>query len=269
MVEDWLTGKPIVFSIVGNPVWNEQKQIISGIYKIVNKINNKVYIGQSVDVCKRLRTHYTTYNKKDSKQPIYKAMREYGIDNFTVELLVVCDSESLDDFEVYYVDKFNAYRDGYNQTPGGDFNPSKLEEIVERRTKVLLYDEEVNAKLRHIGNANPRAILTEEQVISMRQRYDSGETTKEIYKDFTYIKYNTFETALYGMSWKHLPNITKRKQKHSLTKDEVYHIRCDYMEGLTIKELAKKYQAQYEQIRRIIKLERWLKPETIPEGYQK
>lgn len=82
-----------------------------GIYKITNQINGKNYIGQSVDIKTRWRKH------KESKKdyPLYRAFRKYGIDNFTFEILEECPILELNAKEQYYIEKYNAIKNGYNQ----------------------------------------------------------------------------------------------------------------------------------------------------------
>ena len=71
---------------------------ITGIYLIRNKVNNKVYIGQSIDIKRRIKEHIRSaqpekYNKKserDSNTPIHRAMQKYGIDNFEIQILEKC-----------------------------------------------------------------------------------------------------------------------------------------------------------------------------------
>lgn len=62
-------------------------------------------------------------------------------------------------------------------TPGGDFNPSKVKEIVERRTQKLLNDPEINKKLASRGHS----IITEDDVKKIRELYKEGKTFKEVY----------------------------------------------------------------------------------------
>ena len=68
--------------------------MISGIYKIENLINHHVYIGLSKDIPNRWRGHKSNYNNpncKDYNMVIYKAMRKYGIENFTFEIIEECN----------------------------------------------------------------------------------------------------------------------------------------------------------------------------------
>lgn len=94
-----------------------------GIYKIENLINHKCYIGQAVDVNRRWRKHRETYNEPKFPQyeyPLYRAMRKYGFENFSFEVLEECSREELNEKEKFYVEKYNAFFNGYNQTLGGD-----------------------------------------------------------------------------------------------------------------------------------------------------
>lgn len=88
-----------------------------GIYKITNKINQKAYIGQSIDIQRRWRVHKNY--PKNTKYPLYLAFEKYGLNNFTFEVIEECDCQELDDKEIYYIKIFNTYYNGYNQTTGG------------------------------------------------------------------------------------------------------------------------------------------------------
>lgn len=111
----------------------------TGIYKIENKINNKKYIGQSVNIEKRWREHRNdafNSNCKDYNMTIYKAFRKYGLNNFSFNIIEECESNELNDKEVYWVDYFNSYYEGYNETIGGNESHIHLGRPVE------LYDME-------------------------------------------------------------------------------------------------------------------------------
>ena len=91
------------------------------IYQIINKINNKRYIGQTVKpVEKRFAQHKNNYTKPYFSQlALYKAFNKYGIENFIFESIEEVDNEHLDEREKYWIKYYNSYYDGYNSTIGG------------------------------------------------------------------------------------------------------------------------------------------------------
>lgn len=94
-----------------------------GIYKITNLINQKSYIGQSVNIETRWKKHRNIYNKPKNKSynyPLYKAFRKYGIDKFSFEIIEECLVTQLNERERYWVSYYNTFFQGYNQTLGGD-----------------------------------------------------------------------------------------------------------------------------------------------------
>lgn len=99
---------------------------VAGIYKWENLINHKCYIGQSIDLNKRLAQHFSNIKNKKCNNPLYRAVAKYGLENFDVtiiETLNISDDlkSQLDEREKYYIQKYNSYgRDGYNQTIGDD-----------------------------------------------------------------------------------------------------------------------------------------------------
>ena len=115
--------------------------IITGIYKIENLINHKCYVGQSVDINRRWNDHKRRYNIEEEMNydyPIYRAFRKYGIENFSFVVLEECLQEELNEKEIYYIEKYNAFFNGYNQTFGGDGNIQKPKEDIIRIFELLL-----------------------------------------------------------------------------------------------------------------------------------
>ena len=93
------------------------------IYIIKNKLNNKVYIGQTtLEVRERFMSHLKpSVYKKRRTYKIYNAMNKYGKENFWVEVLEEgIPFELLDEKEIYYIHLYDSYRCGYNSTMGGD-----------------------------------------------------------------------------------------------------------------------------------------------------
>jgi group I intron endonuclease len=100
----------------------------SGIYCYRNKINNKKYIGQSVNLKARKRCFGREY--RYSGKLFQNAVKKYGKENFEYSVLTHCKKEELNYFEQFYISrlKTNNREYGYNLTSGGDSNFFRSEE---------------------------------------------------------------------------------------------------------------------------------------------
>ena len=89
------------------------------IYKITNKINNKIYVGKTVTtIANRWLHHLDDYKKFDWH--LYRAMRKYGIENFTIEPIEECLDDIINEREIYWIEKLDTFKNGYNSTLGGE-----------------------------------------------------------------------------------------------------------------------------------------------------
>lgn len=98
-----------------------------GIYIYRNKINQKVYIGQSTNIERRIKEHNSRafqVNSGDYNSNLSKAIRKYGLDNFEINTITSCSKEELDNLEIYYINYYQSYlkEKGYNMTLGGNSN---------------------------------------------------------------------------------------------------------------------------------------------------
>lgn len=91
-----------------------------GIYKIENLTSHEIYVGQSVNLDNRKRRHKNAPNDEKHQERLYQDMREQGVDNFSFEILEYCSRRQLNAREKYWVAYYNAYENGYNNSPGGD-----------------------------------------------------------------------------------------------------------------------------------------------------
>ena len=112
---------------------------MTGIYKITNMVNGKVYIGQAKDIEHRWVEHKS--NCKTKNYVLYRAMRKYGFENFSFEILMECEEELLNLMEIYYIKKYNSYinwenSNGYNETVGGDKGVKGLRHTKESKKKM-------------------------------------------------------------------------------------------------------------------------------------
>lgn len=144
------------------------------IYGYKNKINNKWYIGQtSMPIEERHRLHIsgaTHERANDYNCLFHKKIREYGIDNFELEILEEVPNKSdLDEREQYWIEKKNSFvknGKGYNLTTGGQYRKGN-ENYVDIRAKFQT-QEEINQIIKEIKNLdNSLVSLAEKYQVSL------------------------------------------------------------------------------------------------------
>ena len=130
-IEKFLNNKDPLYKLIWNTFYMTPtkemlnriigKEKVSGIYKITNKTNGKVYIGQSVDLHSRLTNHIkaalgiTTI----AHQQVHDAMAADGLENFTFEIVEKCSKEQLNKKEKLWIETYASDKYGYNRTAGG------------------------------------------------------------------------------------------------------------------------------------------------------
>lgn len=160
-----------------------------GIYKITNLINNKVYIGQSKNISKRWNAHRVRSQNDD--YPLYRAIRKYGLENFTFEVIEECNIDSLDDREKYWIAyyKSNNPNNGYNLTAGGQtgislkLKENQIQEIIQLLLNSQMTQKEIGEKFgvsqRTISSINIGETWVQQNIIYPIRR-DSIGNIKEI-----------------------------------------------------------------------------------------
>lgn len=102
------------------------KKKICGIYCIRNLINGKRYIGQSIDICKRWIFHkWELNNNCHVNSHLQRAWNKYGEENFEFIIIELCTQEELNQKEIFWIEKFDSHKNGYNLNDGGDGNLRK------------------------------------------------------------------------------------------------------------------------------------------------
>lgn len=162
------------------------------IYKITNKINQMVYIGLTIVPINKRWTQHKSAANRGLNTPLYNAMRKYGIDNFTIELLKKCNTEQeLKQSEIDAIKEYSSYiRDGkgYNLTLGGDGLGKIDHNFGEGQYKALLTDKMVEF-IRDPKHWN----ISHKDMVQMVNEKFGTEYNKDTLKD-----------ARNGKSWKHL-----------------------------------------------------------------
>lgn len=113
-------GSGIVTHLCHQKYFAKGMIIIAFIYKIVNDINDKIYIGKTeFSIEKRFQEHCRESKRERAEaRPLYRAMNKYGIEHFHIEPIE--ETNEPEEREKYWIEKFNSYHDGYNATLGGD-----------------------------------------------------------------------------------------------------------------------------------------------------
>lgn len=209
-----------------------------GIYKYQNKLNDKIYIGQSVDITRRYEQHiYDAKNRPERGTGVDLAIRKYGIENFDFSIIEECSVNLLDERERYWIAYYDSYQNGYNRSPGG-------------------------SSLR--GDEHPRAILDEDSVWEIRELYGLKVKRSDVYNLFKYtgITERGFKKIWDCETWPdiHTDVYTQENREwhkkatghregqiglssldRAISQEEINEMFKDYQNGLSINAIAKKY----------------------------
>ena len=88
----------------------------TGIYKITNLENQKCYVGQAANIADRWKQHIKRGigAEAPTRNKLYPAMLQHGVENFTFEIIEECSRAQLNDREDYWQDYFGAKEFGYS-----------------------------------------------------------------------------------------------------------------------------------------------------------
>ena len=167
------------------------------IYKIVNSVNGKVYIGKTEQCFKKRFKQHCLDSKKDrcEKRPLYSAMRKYGIDKFSVEL--ICETNTPEADEIRLIAEYGSYSYGYNATMGGD---GKKRIDIDESSAVKMYCDQLNTTAMDVAVEfgisvdTMRAILKARGVVLRRSSEYTRRAVKQYSKDGEFIR--LFQSAI-------------------------------------------------------------------------
>jgi len=94
------------------------EQIIKGkVYCIRNTINDKIYVGSTIQGLSVRMAEHRRRSKKNNNMKIYFALRELGVNNFYIELIENYDCKTKEELrarEQYYIRLYDCFKNGYN-----------------------------------------------------------------------------------------------------------------------------------------------------------
>lgn len=199
----------------------------SGIYMIQNLVNGKIYIGQSVQLNKRIQSHKRTLkNNKHYNSHLQRSYNKYGFENFKFIIVENCDIEELNKRELYWMNHYNSHDKncGYNSD-----SPSETE-------GKYIMSKEAKEKL-----SKTRTKYTKEDLISYLQEYyyhygkiptvmdirhSKGFPSDNVYTK----KFGNFKEALIEAGLYELIDNTARFNRRIHTKESVYLVFKEFID---------------------------------------
>ena len=175
-------------------VINYHNEFDSGIYKITNTINGKIYIGQSIHLKNRMSAHRSI--NSESNIGLKRAYKKYGIENFIFE--IIKETYDLDYWEKFFIYWYKADNPkyGYNILKGGDTCPSKNEKSRKKMSKSMA---------KHWSTKEGKKtmkMIQEKRKITMKNR--SKERQAEIHKNITNAQKKIYLLCVNRKEVKHL-----------------------------------------------------------------
>lgn len=234
------------------------------IYKITNKVNGKSYIGQTrYSVEFRWRQHI---HKKDNTY-FHNALKKYGTENFSIETLEECDYKDLSKREIFYIAKFDTFKNGYNLTIGGDGNrtlllDNKYNEIKELylsgfssnkiaslyevdKASIVKILKQLDVKIRPHKTIN----INKQEFNELVEDYKSGYSLRSLAK-----RYDCTGVSLKDYLIKRGVDI---KEKYSILKDSDNQEKLitEYLDNkINLKDLLQKYHCSFNTFKKILSL---------------
>lgn len=135
----------------------------AGVYRWVNKVNGKTYIGSSINIRVRMYKYYDLRYLAESNRPIERALLSYGFSKFSLEILEYCHKDDVLSKEQYYMD---LLKPEYNivKTAGSTVGYKHTSETLAKMRAFVLSDEVKERKTLaaiKAGAANRKAVLVE------------------------------------------------------------------------------------------------------------
>lgn len=233
-----------------------------GIYRIINKLNNKFYIGSSQNIEDRIKEHFLLLRKnKHHSKHLQKAFNKDGENNFIFEILEEVQDDLLLIREQYFLDTLKPFKkNGYNIAIAAG-SPMKG-----RKTSKLA-KQKLSQKLS--GELNPACKLNKKVVSKIRKEYLINEIPQIILRKK--YKINHLSSIIRNKSWIDLnynpPSEDYIKQRtikeHPTTKltfELANKIRDEWNTNFyTMNFLSKKYNVSVSNISHIINNKVWIK----------
>lgn len=153
------------------------------VYRILNKINRKLYIGETMQANPNDRwMQHKRHAIKDEFgcRALYGAMKKYGIENFEFKILFFCFNEDVEKYEIEMIEKLNTIApNGYNILKGGKgggFVGKKHSEETKKRLS-----ESVKKRYENVNEREKMSIIIKNSMkgVNIREKMMKSEKWKK------------------------------------------------------------------------------------------
>lgn len=236
------------------------------IYKITNRVNNKVYVGQTRFTLEHRWKQHIYESKRDLSKPLYKAIIKYGISNFYIEPLEEVPYEKLNEREIFWIAELDTFNKGYNATKGGQGKLTIYQDSYFEEIKDLYLCGFSSIKIGKMFNLSDKTVINLLKCLGVKVKT----------KKHSRFKLNAYETNELIQAYKEGINLTNLGKKYHVSKDTIkkylqnngvdikdrYNLLKDtekheslindYLSGISYKDLETKYKSDTRTIKKIL-----------------
>ena len=172
------------------------REKICGIYMIQNKINGKIYIGQSKDIYNRWTSHKNS--SKNPKYPIHFAINSLGKENFSFSILEKCNKSELNYRECFYIKLYHSVDNdfGYNLLQGGNDckwtneMKQKHSEILSKVHNTEKFKKDTSERMKIYWKENKEEIIENRKDMYKNEERNKklSDASKKLWQDDNYRK---------------------------------------------------------------------------------
>lgn len=235
-----------------------------GIYQIVNKVNQKKYIGSSIRLQGRRKRHFSELNCNiHHSQALQRAYNKYGKDNFNFFILEYCEVENLLEREQYYLDNLKPE---YNicKIAGNCLGTKNSEETIQKKkvSNKKYWDKVGRPYKEKLAKKKKKYALIKQQK-KQRNLQIVEDLKSGIRQDVIAKKYNLSPSVITQLKKKHnveIETFVRRGQNNNfskLTEEQVKEIKYLLKDKVRQQTIADKYNVKLRTIKAIQSGQNW------------
>lgn len=199
--------------------------MIGRIYLISNDLNGKLYVGQTIQsIERRFINHCCNSSDRGQNMYIKRAILKYGKEHFKIELIEECPIEWLNKREIYWIEYFDSYENGYNLTLGGDNSSRNFTRSLEDTIDIEEFKSFIINNFPTAKQVREKFKICKSSVYNLIERLNDDR-----------LKLNSYNPRIGN---------AKKKEKEVCEK---------YLEGYNIQDLVKMFHSQKMYISQILK----------------